>query len=619
MKVKLLIFFFLLLNLALKAQYLTRENDTVFFGPGLRMLDKRGKFRPEYDIENGCYRRDLRYQELRLFVRYRYGYNTEELLELARKRSDFPIEWDSLIICSVKSAFLGDIPCEIIKFKCRPKKKYDYRFTLFRHHYYAIKVDTTVHNIIDVCAYQAFERRRTRRRMLRKFSSLELVNIENYPPGFLLIAPQADSIMQQSLLGKNKFRDVGLLKCMSVEAVQSNYNQYYLPVMDTLMQQFEYEKVNALLRQQFELKYMKDWNDYKQFLQTEFARYGDVSVQHEYEIRKKMIEGKIGLDDFLNYSVNNGHSSVFDTLCRIHLRHSAYPDVIAEQYADYEFINSAFVIVKKLPEFPSPQDILNESDVRLKIEEDLRNYIYCKYLGGKGEQPTCLLLHESARSRLYVYQNINSTDSLWNMVSINEIGNSGHWQVRVSKLDDKADPVRMNKAIYFNGLTTLVADYHHLVIDTTDGELRYTFISPFPDLSNDYYCEVFVRNNTEIFEASFPIIAFNNPKAFEFKEVHEITSGFWKQEGPYDTEEENYVLRCQDPDKVVYLAQQIADLNQDGVMELFSFGISNGRAVYTQCYTVANHQLVKLQNQETLDLLGNCSLFNNLLKYSSIK
>ncbi len=620
MKTILLIFVIVCVNTITKAQFI-RQNDSVFFGPGLMLIDKHERFARHWNNSNGGYRRDLRglsYQTLNLYVRYRYGYNRADFQREIEERSDLPRDFDPMEVTSVRNAYLGVIPCNLINVKARKYNPYRDRHSLFKHHHYVIQMDTTIHNIIDVCAYEMFKRRATRRRFIRKFSSLELTRIEDFPSNQLAISVHADSIVENDIIFDDQFDEVGILQCMTAENIKSEFSRYYLPEMDSLMERFEYEKVRLLLRQQFERELRLDWENYKNRLYQEFKKYGDISVQKEYSIRERMTKGEIGLDDFMNYTSANHIPTVFDTLCRIHLRHALFTHII--DYPEYQiyFDNSAFQGITKFELQVNYARFFDDLEVRLVVQDDLRNYIYRKYLDGKSEYPECELLLDSPHNVLYAFKNDASSEEFWNLVSIIE-KTPGHWQAQVNPLNAEIDPRQLNEAMYFNGLTTFINGNNYVVIDSTASGFRYNWIDTFPDKSEGFDCAVFVQDNNEVRQTLFNNVTFYSPLVYDVAGVAELVRESWKEEGTANPNEDNFILRSIEPSKVIYFGQDIADLNHDGIYEMFSFAVSNGKPVYFQCYTVKDRYLIKLSDAEALQILGNNALFTNLLKYSSLQ
>jgi hypothetical protein len=620
MKTKLLILLIAFAASDVCAQFI-RQNDTVFFGPGLQIVDKKWMFDRSWDDYNGRYWRYLNglfMEDMNLYVRYRYGYGRTDFYEEIRENFGIYGYYDSFEVISERNGYLGEIPCKLIDLKCRKYNPFRARHSLFKHHNYVIQVDTTIHDFIDVCAFQMFKRRITRRKFLRKFATLKVVDIEDFPPNLLVVSSRADSLEEDQIRLGSEFTEVGILQCMTANDLQSEYPHYYLPEMDSLMENFEYEKVRSLLRKQFEHRCRLDWEEYKSRIQLEFTKYGDASVQKEYEIRKRMYEGKIGLDDFMNYSTVNGQASVFDTLCRIHLRQCEFRGTIEYPVYSIYFGNASFSGISEGRNSIHYPKLFNESEVRLVIENDLENYIYRKYLEGKSLRPQCKLLLEIPKKRLYAYKNDSSPDEFWNMVTVSE-KTPGHWKAQVHKLNPEIDPLRLNEAIYFNGLTTFVNGEDFIVMDSTDGGFGYHWIDAFPDKSKEFNCGVFVKGNAEIFATQYRDINFYNPVAYNVAGVSELLRESWKEAGTNNTNERNYILRSLDPSEVIYYGQDISDLDHDGVFEMFSFGISNGKLIYAQCYTVVKGKFIKLSDEEALRVLTGNSLFENLLKYSTLQ
>ena len=74
-----------------------------------------------------------------------------------------------------------------------------------------------------------------------------------------------------------------------------------------------------------------------------------------------------------------------------------------------------------------------------------------------------------------------------------------------------------------------------------------------------------------------------------------------------------------DQDKIVFRVNYtIEDLNGDGIDELFSYAISNGKCVHIDCYTIENTRLKQLSGEEAQLWLSSNQNYKNLILYSQI-
>jgi hypothetical protein len=502
-------------------------------------------------------------------------------------------------------------------FTCRVQVNAGIRMVHARNKYktvdfknYEVSIDTLVFDNIRIVLNESCETKGELNRIIEILSAIEIVEPDGFPSNTLRIAD--DSLYAQFVnLAFNTTFQVAHAPCITPQELHVQFPELYSPDLDSLVAQGELAQVNHKLQSRYFKKRMKDWTEQKAFLQEKYAGWGDLSSQREKILWKRLYDGQPNLNDYMNYMKGKNAPSFFDTLAMTHLTQRLLPRLIENELPSLNFANSFFRMDSDREHFIHYKNAFDSNYLYFNLKELLEEYLYFHYIKGYKRDFVRTKLLESPDCDVYSFESSNPDLDNRILVSVLNEGN-GNWLVRLDTLRDEAYLAPLNSIGFWNELMMFNAGTDYLIIDTLDQKPGTTYIDIYPQVPHPFLCEIFVQENSEIYEWSFRDVRFCNALLDSLSA--DTTAGWDVSEPTYYSRFFAYLK----PDDIVYYYNGLEDLNKDGITELFAYAISNGKPVYAQCYSTVSGLLVKLNDSSALSILGQSKLFSNLLIVSKI-
>jgi hypothetical protein len=317
------------------------------------------------------------------------------------------------------------------------------------------------------------------------------------------------------------------------------------------------------------------------------------------------------LNDYMNYMKGKNTPSFFDTLSMAHLTQRLLPQLIDKELPSLNFANSFFRMDSEKEHFIDYKSAFDSNYLYFNLDELLEEYLYFHYVKGQKRDFVRTKLLESPDCHVYSFEPSNPDLDNRILVSVLNEGN-GNWLVRLDTLLDEAYLAPLSSMSFWNGLMMFNASEDYLIIDTLGNRPGITYIDTYPEMSQSFLCEIFLTENMEFFEWNFRDVRFSTALSDSFSS--NVSNG-------WDITEPTYYSRFfvhLRPDEIVYYYKGVRDLNEDGIAELFTYAISNGKPVYAHCYSAINGSLIKLDDLNTQSLLSQSVEYRNLLVASQI-
>jgi hypothetical protein len=604
--------FFFLVSYFNEAQVLLK-GDSIYFGPCMKLSSK-----VQAEIEYDYCSYDLsstngNYATIRLWLDYDDLFEKKSAEKcLDRSRS----EWDSGPVFkpdSVKMKPWRSFEANGLIYQINKGIEYYRARTLGGkrrdEEYFTISIDTVIYDSVHLFVRSYSSRRRDLKRDIKLLRTIQPVAPENFPTNpFCTMPDSSSSRFIEVSVDKAQLKTT--LPCTSLEQFKKDYANYYTSDMDNMFGTFDYGIIADTLYKRMLTQGKNKWNCEKEALIQMFDGL-DATVQNEIRMHQRLYRNEINISDYVNHFKGTDVPTYFDTLDLIRFRQLKLSPIVQPSSAFVEECESDM-------RFKSLQMMHSNIGMEEKNENVLLSFIAKKYLYSKLEKFNCTQLHNSENRLIYLFESIDSNHFKLYIANISQEP-VGKWSIDVEVLDNINYGVKLDSMFYFNGITAFVVGNDFLITDQHNSEVGSSLIKSFPDSLPDFNYITLVKSPEDLFENRFQEEEkFNYPNN-DFRRKHPLAYAFDDMKkrrlnirGEYDA-----VMRGDyAATEAIYLHSGSGDLDGDGVSEIYSYGISNGKVIFVQGYTVQNTTLVPIISEEIVRKLQYCILFKDMILYS---
>jgi hypothetical protein len=602
-----LIFICLTFELRMAAQFIERA-DNLYFGPGLVFPFY---FSSEYyhSDKDSRYWLDGRYFScVFLDVDYfaeleqRKLFNSDNCWYISQRKM---FDCDSIGKIKESKIKSGAFDYKLIKTRCIDF--YGEKKRIRRSLDYYVILDTIIQDVISVSMIKSFATKRKAKKALAVFSNIRVVDIADYPANALKFASNNEANLLFRYSGCDLFQKQYLM-CKSPEDIRKEFPELYSNEIDSLFEKFDYDLLSEKLIDGFVKLEMSKWIAKRDSLQSAFDRYGEMNTQREFVIEKKCKNLQIGLNEFMNYKNNNGYIGMLDTLAFLKIRRLLFPSCIYSFDQSISVSPWNFDIKSTSYERFKINEILFENKVRLNVSQRLPFFIYHKYLKGTKDAPMYCKLLDEPHGLVYSFLPDDESLEIKILVTITDRG-MGNWDLDVDTLSAEAYRTRFDDSFFFNGLPAFRTGSDYLIMDTLQGHINSFFFQSYPDTTLVYPLRVQVNSNEELLSSNFSnYIIAGGPR--HLKRIEDV--------GPLYPGRSLCTIRDYEPQEVIYRRKEEMDLNQDGITDILSYGISNGQLVFCRAITLGKNGICEVPWSEVSTFFESSLIFRNIMLFSQI-
>jgi hypothetical protein len=597
-----LVLIFVLLAKGMNAQVII-QGDTAFFGPGLMYVGEKGLL-PLLDNHSDLLAIGPGGSDLVYYIEYFDFYNEANLLYNSQR-------------CSLGEEEGNEETIEEHRMKSIQQNGFTYSVNKnyrYGHHernkgnrkrigkYYSISIDTVLFQSVRVKMVCQSVKMSKIRKGLKLLENIYLVNPEQYPANNFCLAN--DSISDREIIDRFETKNLlTALPCASAEMIKEDFPDYYGPEIDSMFNSFAYSQIADSLEARFFRKKKREWNCHKHAL-TYLYEGKDVSVQKEIQMHRKLFKLEVGINEFMNYKKQLSQTTFFDTIDLIRFRQRKLAPVIQP----FNSLGLLYEDCKRAQSY-SFRDIFS-SEIYLKIEPLLYDYLIRKYFGGSEIELECVLLFSDNSQEFYGVQSLANPPELRFLTRIYQ-ETMGNWNVKIDTLENLNTGYSIDSLFYLNGAISFATGSDFLIVDS-DNQTK--FIQSFPDSLPGLNYIAHVQSAEELFDDHFENEFFvqfpNNDYRKNFSLGYSIQSDYssW-----IDFNKNDYARN-----ESIFLHKSKGDIDGDGAEEIYSYGISAGKVIFVKGYSSLAGKLIELKEPELLRKLSGSVLFNNIILYSQI-
>ncbi|MFN0032681.1 MAG: hypothetical protein ACKVOR_11025, partial [Flavobacteriales bacterium] len=436
---------------------------------------------------------------------------------------------------------------------------------------------------------------------------------------------------------KNQFMNYtyNQLSCTSAENVHSwTMKQVSEDSVVDLLAQFNYKQLADVIVEHHDHFVHKANDAYFQYLYQ--WKY---SLEYEYHKYKQISEGKADINHFLNYLDDDSTATFIDTLDAFRILRNNTAQQINESLEADEW-DEYFDQYKEKRSSLVEQQFIRQFSIQNLEGDPLLQYKYRKVLDEPG-------------NKIYLFLP-SANYALHSVLGIFTRQPDNTWKYELDQLEFNAEADGEQDFTPFNNAFGILGKSNCLVLDTAGTGVQlhklfvsYEYFSRYPfiwivgdaqdDLPhgfalNPYHNEIFYHmlDSTEIVGMKFTK-EIDVEKKLPTNGSYYDDSYYYNRTYDYNLERTEAQRRMKTDALTTQNLQKLApwrilyhqpfataDLDGDGITELFTYDISAGKVERQQCYTMRSGALTRLPDEEAKTLLANSQRFQNLMHYSAM-
>ncbi len=514
-----------------------------------------------------------------------------------------------------------------------------------KEYYYTAACDTIFNNTYFLHAYGFKKTRKIKKlqKLIRKIGTINYIAPSKLDDMYAQRQDEVQfrkAVQDQYLDWQEKFRANEKLRltCSGADIIQQwTLNQLSLDQVVDYLAKFEYEALADTIEK---IHYHCKENSLNQHFETlNQSKYSKEYVWNKYKL---ISEGKADINQFLNYMNDDSSATFIDTL------------EFFSRIENLDTENFETSLTNSDANFYSNYiDAKRERNVNAQFARQFA----IQYLGVSPNK-FCYYrkVLDQKDTKIFTFQTDTINLNYQIMAVFSKLPN-GEWKHTLDQLEINEQASYTKNFVAFNNLFGLLGDENCILLDTTGNTVLVHKISTGYDLFNLYPLTLIVHNSNDIpleerllnytdinFKLITDSIQIKAMQAVSHPITERVNTGFSKTPTyetypyyPIDYYPNNKMKDEQKskPDKIPnsileqikYLKPEqilyhqpytVKDLNNDGINELYTYNVCNGKIIQQQCYTSADGNFILMESDFSKSLLENNRDVQNILFYSQL-